>query len=162
VIDLVISGGQTGADYAGLRAAAALRIPTGGWAPKGFMTEDGPRLILGRRYGLKEHPSPKYPPRTAANIRDSALTLILADKLDRGSGLTRDLCFRMKKPVFHFRPEEFGNIQSVKEIIEWIERRNHTVINIAGNRESRSPGMEKSAFKFLIRVFAALLVRDNL
>ena len=43
MIDRVISGGQTGADQAGWRAAKASGIPTGGWMPKGFLTEDGPR-----------------------------------------------------------------------------------------------------------------------
>jgi hypothetical protein len=38
----VISGGQTGADQGGLRAARACGIPTSGWAPKGWMTEAGP------------------------------------------------------------------------------------------------------------------------
>jgi hypothetical protein len=35
----VISGGQTGADQAGRRAARAAGIPTGGWAPLGWKTE---------------------------------------------------------------------------------------------------------------------------
>jgi hypothetical protein len=35
----VISGGQTGADQGGLRAAKAAGIPTGGWAPRGWLVE---------------------------------------------------------------------------------------------------------------------------
>ena len=34
MIDLVISGGQTGVDQAGWRAAKACGIRTGGWMPK--------------------------------------------------------------------------------------------------------------------------------
>lgn len=34
-ITKIISGGQTGADRAGLDAAIALGIPHGGWCPKG-------------------------------------------------------------------------------------------------------------------------------
>jgi RNA polymerase sigma factor (sigma-70 family) len=37
----VISGGQTGADQAGLFAAEAFGIETGGWMPKGFLTLAG-------------------------------------------------------------------------------------------------------------------------
>jgi len=37
----VISGGQTGADQAGLVAAARFAIPTGGWMPHGFETAEG-------------------------------------------------------------------------------------------------------------------------
>jgi hypothetical protein len=43
MIERVISGGQTGADQAGWRAARAYGIPTGGWMPLGFLTETGPR-----------------------------------------------------------------------------------------------------------------------
>jgi hypothetical protein len=35
----VVSGDQTGADQGGLRAARAAGIPTGGWAPKGWLVE---------------------------------------------------------------------------------------------------------------------------
>ncbi|MFH7326653.1 YpsA SLOG family protein [Desulfurivibrio sp. C05AmB] len=38
----IISGGQTGADQAGLDVAIKLGIPHGGWIPKGRMTEAGP------------------------------------------------------------------------------------------------------------------------
>lgn len=41
MIELVLSGGQTGADLGGLRAARACGIPTGGWAPRGWLTEVG-------------------------------------------------------------------------------------------------------------------------
>lgn len=49
----VISGGQTGVDQAALRAAKAARIPTGGYAPKGWLTEDGPAPWLAD-FGLIE------------------------------------------------------------------------------------------------------------
>jgi hypothetical protein len=42
MIELVITGGHTGADQAGLRAARACGIPTGGWVPRGWLTEAGP------------------------------------------------------------------------------------------------------------------------
>jgi Circularly permutated YpsA SLOG family len=34
----IISGGQTGADQAGLRTAKRLGIETGGWMPQGWRT----------------------------------------------------------------------------------------------------------------------------
>jgi hypothetical protein len=36
----IISGGQTGADQAGLDVAIELGIPHGGWIPKGRKTEE--------------------------------------------------------------------------------------------------------------------------
>jgi hypothetical protein len=37
--NIIISGGQTGADQGGLFAAEILKIKTGGYAPKGYRTE---------------------------------------------------------------------------------------------------------------------------
>ena len=47
----IISGGQSGADQAGWRAARRLGLPTGGWMPRGFLTEDGPRPEFAREHG---------------------------------------------------------------------------------------------------------------
>ena len=50
----VVSGGQTGADRAGLKAACILGIETGGWAPTGFATANGNDPTLGTKFHLKE------------------------------------------------------------------------------------------------------------
>jgi hypothetical protein len=58
MLEKVVSGGQTGADQGGLRAARLAGIPTGGWAPKGWLVEssDGNRDVaapwLGPLFGL--------------------------------------------------------------------------------------------------------------
>src|SRR3954468_15967071 len=70
----VVSGGQTGADQAGLRAAKAAGIETGGWAPLGWETEEGPAPWLAA-FGLKACPKKGYPARTEENARDSDGTL---------------------------------------------------------------------------------------
>jgi hypothetical protein len=59
-VQRIISGGQTGADQAGLEAAERLGIPTGGFMPKGFHTETGPRPVLAARYGLVETATEDY------------------------------------------------------------------------------------------------------
>ncbi len=41
MIKKIISGGQTGADQAGLDVAIELGIPHAGWIPKGRKTEKG-------------------------------------------------------------------------------------------------------------------------
>ena len=53
----VISGGQSGADRAGLEAARIVGVQTGGTAPSGFATSEGAKLDLGTVYGLKELPA---------------------------------------------------------------------------------------------------------
>jgi hypothetical protein len=70
----IVSGGQTGAAQAGLRAARAAGLETGGWALKGWATEDGPALWLAD-FGLVQCRRPGYPPRTEANARDSDGTI---------------------------------------------------------------------------------------
>lgn len=54
----IISGGQTGADQAGIDVAIKLNIPHGGWIPKGRLTEDGP---LPENYQLQEMSTTSYP-----------------------------------------------------------------------------------------------------
>jgi hypothetical protein len=75
MLERVVSVGQTGAEQAGWRAARACGIATGGWIPRGFLTEDGPRPELADRYGAREMPTSSYPERTFANARDSDATL---------------------------------------------------------------------------------------
>ena len=53
----VITGGRTGADQAGWRAACAHGIITGGAMPKGDRTEDGPRPEFAELYGAVELPT---------------------------------------------------------------------------------------------------------
>ena len=73
----VISGGQTGADQAGLIVARRFGLPTGGWMPHGWKTATGPNPQLGQEFGLREHAG-DYAARTAANVRDSDGTIRLA------------------------------------------------------------------------------------
>jgi hypothetical protein len=54
VLEKIISNGQTGLDQAGWRAARAAGIPTGGWMPKGFLTEDGPHPEFAEDFGALE------------------------------------------------------------------------------------------------------------
>mgnify|MGYP006305357071 FL=1 len=58
MLQKIISGGQTGADRAGLDVAIELGIPHGGWIPKGRKAEDG---VLPDKYHLQEMPTSSYP-----------------------------------------------------------------------------------------------------
>jgi len=57
-LEMVISGGQTGADRGGLIAAKALGIPTGGTAPLGYKTEAGMKSLQGRETQAYTSPTP--------------------------------------------------------------------------------------------------------
>jgi len=145
MIKKVISGGQTGADMGGLFAASTHPgIETGGYAPKGFLTENGPKKILGKKFKLKETKSPKYPPRTKQNVLDSDGTLIFGDTISSGSRLTMRLCHQHDRPIKRIRYSEKFHRPSRREIpglVKWVKTHNIETLNIAGNRESTNPGI---------------------
>ena len=129
----IVSGGQTGADVAGLDWAIENSIAHGGWCPKGRRTEDGP---LPLRYALTETPVAGYLQRTEWNVRDSDATIVftLNDNLDGGSKRTADFADKLGKPFFHMRPGVHP-----KYLARFLVRHQVKVLNIAGKRESSAP-----------------------
>jgi hypothetical protein len=143
----IISGGQTGADLAGLVTARGLNIPTTGWAPKGFKTERGPQKILGQRYGLIEHTSASYNPRTVENVKASDFTIILSPNPEsRGTILTRETCIQNNTAF-----ETYANLdeEDASGLLATLQLMSPRVINIAGNRESVARGLTKKGRFFL-------------
>ena len=61
MLNKIISGGQTGADVAGLDVAIKHGVLHGGAIPKGRLTEAG---VLPDKYNLQEMTSKSYPKRT--------------------------------------------------------------------------------------------------
>lgn len=151
MINRVISGGQTGADQAGWKAAKFAGIPTGGWMPLGYLTEDGPRPEFAELYGAKEFPSRSYPARTRKNVEDSHVTLWFGDPMSRGGEQTSGACAELMR---HF--VDVGEM-TPSQIVFHIEMHPEwQVVNIAGNRESSSPGIGDRVERFLWSVFRRL------
>jgi Circularly permutated YpsA SLOG family len=100
VLERVVSGGQTGADQAGGRAAKALGIATGGRMPSGFLTEAGPRPGFAERFGAVEGPGAGDPERTRANARDSDATAWFGDPDSPGGRPTLRACAGFGKAVY--------------------------------------------------------------
>lgn len=132
---IVVSGGQTGADQAGLDWAIDHGAKHGGWCPKGRKTEEGP---LPAQYQLIETPSSSYLERNEWNVRDSDATLIftLTDKLDGGSKRTAEFAEKLGKPYLHVRPGIHP-----KYIARFLQHHAVKKLNIAGKRESSAPGI---------------------
>ena len=99
MLSLVRSGGQSGVDQAAWRAARAAGIPTAGWMPLGFLTEDGPRPEFAGLYGASEMPTAEYPPRTRANVRDSDGTLWIGPVDSPGARDTLRACRDLGRPA---------------------------------------------------------------
>lgn len=145
---MIVSGGQTGVDRAALDVALALGCPCGGWCPKGRKAEDG-RLPL--RYPLTETPSAGYGQRTQWNVRDADGTLVLnRGELDGGTAQTVAVAHRLRKPCLVL---DLDHPPSPSAVRRWIRDHRITVLNIAGPRESKRPGISQLAVQFLREVF---------
>lgn len=143
----IVSGGQTGVDRAALDVALELSCDCGGWCPKGRRAEDGP---LDPRYPLRETPLGRYDQRTDWNVRDSDGTLILyRTRLDGGTRLTRD---RARDRGRTGRLVDLDRETGTEPVTEWIRRHRIRVLNVAGPRESSSPGIYGRARAFLVRL----------
>jgi hypothetical protein len=148
----IISGGQTGADQGGLLAARDLGIPTGGIAPHGWLTENGPEEALLRSFGLVECTEPGYPARTRKNVVDADGTLLVGQYRRGGSALTVHIAREAGKPFFHLADVANGIVpnERMDEFRYWFERYNVHILNFAGNRESSSPGIQELTRSFLL------------
>ena len=150
----IISGGQTGADKGGLIAAKKANIKTGGIAPKGFMTEAGKDPSLKSEYGLRENYSDDLKERTLSNLRGAHCTMVFATKPgSRGTKFTIDSLEREKRMYIVLNPFESDAPEKVREFLDLVYERykNPLIVNIAGNRESRSKGIEEKVVEVFYR-----------
>ena len=153
-VSKVISGGQTGADQGALLAARELGIETGGAAPRGWLTEEGPREELLRGFGLVECHDPGYAARTRANVINSDGTLLMGQLETGGSALTFEIVEELGKPVFHLAYPGDGVTSSPvdrERFRRWLEENNIATLNVAGDRESKSSGLGEFTRQFLVQ-----------
>jgi hypothetical protein len=143
----IISGGQTGADQGGLEAARSLGLETGGKAPLGFKTEDGPRPALGPMYGLEELASDEYPPRTRYNVVDSDATVIFGRTSETGSRMTRRMCKESHKPCLVIEEFDENSLELLRSFVTMYEVE---TLNVAGNRESKNYGIQRKVRNYLV------------
>jgi len=154
VLKKIVSGGQTGADRAGLDVAIDNDIPHGGWIPKGRRTEEGP---LDPKYNLQQTNSRDWKPRTERNLRLSDGTIILTYgpiQKRGGTALTVRLCEQFKKPCLYV---DMNTDEVVEEdITKWLQDNNIEVLNVAGPRASKEPNVYHDAYDMLETVVKTL------
>lgn len=150
VITKIISGGQTGVDRAALDAAAACGIAGGGFCPKGRRAEDGP---IPPHYPLTELASADYPTRTRRNVHAADATLVLTRGRLRGGTLyTVQVARHARKPVLIV---DLAAQPRVAPVRAWWHEHGVHVLNVAGPRETRAPGIYRDAKRFLLRLWVS-------
>jgi len=143
----IVSGGQTGADRAALDWACDNSIAHGGWCPKGRLAADGP---LPLRYQLRETESTGYRQRTKMNVNDSDATLIFnIGELDGGTLQTARFARTLNKPYRVFQLDQVALEKVATELLGWLAQSKFALLNVAGPREEKRPGIYALVFSVL-------------
>jgi len=146
-----VSGGQTGADRAGLDVAMKIGLQVGGYCPKGRLAEDG---TVPEHYPLVEMTKGGYSARTERNVIESDGTLIFnIGKLSGGTKLTVECARKHNKPLLIIQLDAAR--PNMATLTEWLDQNNIRVLNVAGPRESKTPGVHLQASRYLEEYFLA-------
>lgn len=157
MLEKIISGGQTGADIAGVDAAIALGVPYGGMIPRGRKCEAG--TIPDSYTGFEEHTSSDYLARTFYNIKHSDGTVIFNRNKNLTSGTLRtwQAANDSGKPcIVLFLEEPEGMISNAAHLADFIHRNSISVLNVAGPRHSKCPEIYMFAKNCLIECISIL------
>jgi hypothetical protein len=163
----IVSGGQTGADLAGIRAAQSVGLMTGGWAPARFKTLLGPKPQLSE-FGLVALTASGYAARTRQNVIDSDVTVVIAQHMESsGTKLTINLCMQTNRPFYklqvEMRPDGFGtdleimataakNIANLMKAKLLARPNEPFLLNIAGNSSQSAPRIFIAAFVYTLQL----------
>jgi hypothetical protein len=152
----IISGGQTGVDRGALDAAIELGLDHGGWCPMGRMAEDD---FIPTRYALRQTDTKNYATRTEKNLLLADGTLILyRGVISGGTYLTWQLCKRHARPLLVV---DLARGYDVREIRDWLAVQCIRTLNVAGPRESMSPGIAAAARRVLLEVLQPVTTAGN-
>lgn len=148
----IVSGGQSGADRAGLDAALELGISIGGYIPSDRWAEDGP--IPERYTGLLDSRSIDPAVRTRLNVEHSDGTVIFTrGKAKGGSALTLKFACEFGRPRLHIDLLKTSPETAVAKIRLWLSTSKIESLNVAGSRESKDPGIYEMVKTVLLGVF---------
>ncbi len=138
-------------DRAALDAAIELGIKHGGWCPLGRLAEDG---FIPARYALRQTDTEKYSDRTERNLRDADGTLILyRHELTGGTDLTHFLCRKHGRP---FLALDLALAHDPQQVVAWLLENKISTLNVAGPRESTTPGITDQAKRLLRAVLGGV------
>jgi hypothetical protein len=160
----IVSGGQTGSDRGAMDAAIRLGLSYGGWATADYKAEDGrvPEIYASK---MRQSSSREYGIRTRLNVQDSDATLIVsyAEKLTGGSDFTARECKRQRKPCKHLvLPRGRGQVTPALRgtLLDWLHGNHVAVLNVAGPRESKEPGLQAATCAALVWILDGVAVEE--
>ncbi len=149
VIKKIISGGQTGADIAGIDAAIFCNVPYGGWLPRGRKAENG--TVPEKYTQFQVMTRGGYPKRTEQNVIDSDGTVIFTyGKLAGGSSLTKKFSVKNNRPWRHVDLDAVNNPTAL--INDWVLDWDIKILNVAGKSASKAPGIYNQVKNIIIEV----------
>ena len=150
----IVSGGQTGADRGALDFAIKHGYIHGGWAPHGRLAEDG---VIPVKYQLTEMAEGGYRQRTRRNVVDSDATLIVnLGELDGGTLATQVFAEKSGKPCLVVQADPGISEGMVNSVLAWLRQHDVKILNVAGPRESKRPGICRLTSEMLTAVDAVL------
>jgi hypothetical protein len=95
-----------------------------------------------------------YAERTAQNVRDSDATLWFGSTNTAGAKATLKAVAAMSKPGMEVYPD---GMTTPTHVAAWLDAKPHIkVLNVAGNRESKAPGIGARVERFLSALFRRL------
>lgn len=159
MLELIISGGQTGADMGGLKAAQAIGLKTGGNAAKSYKTEDGQNKELESLYNLTDHKKLDYKQRNIENVKEADATILFGHLSSRGAIVTKNACKSYTKPLLEISDDVIDEIGTTAKIERFLVEQfpflysKRGILNIAGNRESKNLGIESRVETVLLKSF---------
>lgn len=149
----MISGGQTGAEQAAWRAAAAFGVAAGGWMPSGFQTGEGPHPELAQKYGAAELPTDDDSARIDQNVQDADATLWFGETTTAAAQRTVRACLRLGKPYMPVYPA--ADFEPA-HVAKWIIDNQVKTLNVVGSHEAEEPGIGARVDQFLCEVLRQL------
>lgn len=160
MLEVMRSGAQTGPDRAAIIVAVEHNIRYTGYVPNGGWTEDYPQApgIIPHYPNLTETDDDNPAIRTMLNVAESDGTLIIAGRagaVSHGTDITVQACQRAQRPHL-----VVTDVHQTEEIIDWLLANGIHDLNVAGPRESESPGIQGRAVGVLEAVVKQMIVHN--
>ena len=147
---MIVSGGQTGADRGAMEAAMDCGVSHFGFCPKGRLAEDG---TIPATYNVYELKTKSYPERTNRNVEYADATLVFySEEIEGGTALTIKSAQKYNRPYCIVNVSHPDYLSQIDGVREWMNGKNILVLNVAGPRESKVPGMQEKVREFMTRL----------